>query len=92
MTTSERSETLQNAAERAAIRLQYCRREYDRAVTTLDPTNPQHARVLSKLAEDLHRAETDVGWTQRRLDEAGRQLVKHSKDQPTPPVAAFCQP
>ena len=46
------------------------RREYERAVTTLDPTNPQHARVLSKLAEDLHRAETDIGWMQQRLDEA----------------------
>jgi hypothetical protein len=67
---SERSEILQGAADRAAIRLEYCRREYERAVTTLDPTNPQHARVLSKLAEDQHRAETDAGWTQRRLDEA----------------------
>ena len=58
---SERSEILQGTADRAAIRLEYCRREYERAVTTLDPTNPQHARVLSKLAEDMHRAETDVG-------------------------------
>ena len=61
---------LQDAADRAGILLQYCRSEYERAVSTLDPTNPQHARVLSKLAEDLHLAETDVGWTQRRLDEA----------------------
>jgi hypothetical protein len=67
---SERSETLQDAVDRVAIRLEYCRCEYERAVTTLDTTNPQHARVLSKLAEDQHRAETDVGWTQRRLDEA----------------------
>jgi hypothetical protein len=61
---------LQDAATRAAIRLQYCNREYERAVTTLDPTNPQHARTLSKLAEDQHRAETDFGWMQRRLYEA----------------------
>ena len=67
---SERSEILQGAADRAAIRLEYCRREYERAVTTLDPTNPQHARVLSKLAEDLHRDETDISWMQQWLDEA----------------------
>jgi hypothetical protein len=65
-----KSAFLQAALNRAEERLRYNQRLYDRAKAELSPSDPQHARSLTKIEGDLISAQRDVGWCRHHLESA----------------------
>jgi hypothetical protein len=53
----------------AQSRLTYARQELERAEKNHNPDDVRGARSLRKLATDVQRAQSDVAWLQKRLDD-----------------------
>jgi hypothetical protein len=60
--------TMSPEAERAELRIRYCRRELERALHNHDSRDPQARGMLRKLEEDLERAESDLAHALKPRD------------------------
>jgi len=55
--------------ELAQSRLTYTRHELERAEKNHNPDDARAARSLRKLVTDVQRAQSDVAWLQKQLDD-----------------------
>ena len=65
----ERVHQLRVSLERCQERVKYCERQLSDFVKSADLSDPRQQRCWKKLGSDLERAENDVRWIQKQLDE-----------------------
>jgi hypothetical protein len=65
----ERVRQLRVSLERCQERVKYCERQLSDFVKSADMSDPRQQRCWKKLGSDLERAENDVRWIQKQLDD-----------------------
>jgi chromosome segregation ATPase len=64
-----RVDQLRATLARCRDRMAYCERQLSDFAKSADMSEPQQQRALEKLRSDLRRAESDVSWLQKQLDD-----------------------